>query len=224
LTKLLAATPTHAMHREEVFEVLWPTASVDSARNTLAKALHAARNVFEPERLPRQGSAYFYARHDMVGLDTSQVLIDADAFECLARSALRLGTVVAYEAALAAYRGPLLPEDRYEDWASRRRSALDDLNLRLLVGLAELRERDGDRSAAIDCLEAALLEDQTREDAHRQLMRLYDATGARDLALRQFEICRAHLRRELDVAPHRHTRALYQNLLANPPRGAHARR
>jgi DNA-binding SARP family transcriptional activator len=225
LTKLLAATPSHAMHREQIFEILWPMASVDSARNSLAKALHAARHALEPERLPRQGSAYLYTRDDMIGLDTDHVLIDADEFQRLAQRALRLTdapaheTALAYEAALALYRGALLPEDRYEDWPSARRRYLADLNLRLLVGLAEIREIEGDRSGAIDCLEAALLEDQTREDAHRHLMHLYDATGARDLALRQFETCRTHLRRELNRAPHWETMALYEELLANrvPP-------
>jgi DNA-binding SARP family transcriptional activator len=215
LTKLLATTPSHAMHREQIFEIQWPKASVDSARNSLAKALHAARHALEPERVPRQGGAYLYTRDDMIGLDTDHVLIDADDFQRLAQSALRLATVLAYERALALYRGPLLPEDRYEDWPSERRRYLGDLHLRLLLGLAQTLEHQGDRSGAIDCLETALLEDQTREDAHRHLMRLYDAIGARDLALRQYEICDAHLRRELGRRPHRETTALYEELLAN---------
>ncbi len=130
--------------------------------------------------------------------------------------------MVGYEAALALYSGPLLPEDRYEDWASGRRRYLGDLHLRLLVGLADALAVQGDRSGAIDCLEAAVLEDQTREGAHRRLMWLYDAIGARDLAIRQFEICRIHLRRELNTAPHPETTALYEELLANPLR-PHAR-
>jgi DNA-binding SARP family transcriptional activator len=215
LTKLLATTPSHAMHREQIFEIQWPKASVDSARNSLAKALHAARRALEPELLPRQGCVYLYARDEMIGLDTQHVLIDADDFQRLAQSALRMATVPAYEAALALYRGPLLPEDRYEDWPSERRRYLGDLHLRVLLGLAETLETQGDRSGAIDCLETALLEDQTREDAHRHLMRLYDDSGARDLALRQFEFCRAHLRRELNRAPHRETMRLYEELLAN---------
>lgn len=219
LTKLLATTPRHAMHREQIFDIVWPNAGIDSARNSLAKALHAARQAFEPERLPRQGSAYLYTRDDMVGLDMQYVLVDADEFQRLAQRALRLTNVraheaaPAYEAALALYRGALLPEDRYEDWPSQRRRYLADLYMRLLLGLAEIREIEGDRSGAIDCVGAALQEDETREDAHRQLMRLYDATGARDLALRQFETCRSLLRRELNRPPHQETTALYEELL-----------
>ncbi len=217
LTKLLATRPSHALHREQILEILWPNADVDSARNSLAKALHAARRALEPGRLPREDSAYLHVRDDMITLETDHVLIDADNFQRLAQSALRLATVSAsaYETALAAYTGVLLPEDLYEDWPSERRHYLADLNVRLLLGLAETLGKRGAHRGAVDRLRSALQEDPTREDVHRQLMLLYGAMGARGLALRQFEICRALLRRELNMAPDRETTALYQELLAN---------
>ena len=93
--------------------------------------------------------------------------------------------------------------------------SLADLNLRLLLGLADMLAKHGDNHRAIDCLRSALQEDPSREDAHRQLMRLHDAMGARDLALRQFEICRAQLLRELNRAPDWETTTLYEEILAN---------
>jgi len=215
LTKLLAMSPGHALHREQILETLWPRVGVDSARNSLAKSLHAARQALEPGRLPRRGSLYIQIRDDMIALNADHVLIDADNFHRLAQSALRLATVPAYDAALAVYTGVLLPGDLYEDWPSERRRYLADLNLRLLLGLAETLAKHGDHHRAIDCLRSALQEDQSREDAHRQLMRLHDAMGARDLALRQFEICRAQLDRELNRAPDWETTMLYEELLAN---------
>jgi DNA-binding SARP family transcriptional activator len=215
LIKLLATCPSHAIHREQILEILWPNAHVDSARNDLAKALHAARRAVEPERLPRDDSAYLRVRDDMIILDTNHVLIDADNFQRLAQSALRRATVSAYETGLAAYTGVLLPEDLYEDWASERRQYLADLNLQLLLGLAETMEKRGAYRGAVDRLQRALQDDPTREDVHRHLMRLYGAIGARNLALRQFEVCRALLRRELNMVPDRETTALYQDLLAD---------
>lgn len=215
LTKLLAISPGHALHREQILETLWPRVGVDSARNSLAKSLHAARQALEPERPPRRGSLYIQIRDDMIALNADHVLIDADNFQRLAQSALRLATVSAYDAALAVYTGVLLPGDLYEDWPSERRRYLGDLNLRLLLGLAEMLAKHGDYHRAIDCVRSALQEDQSREDAHRQLMRLHDAMGARDLALRQFEICRAQLDRELNRAPDWETTMLYEELLAN---------
>jgi DNA-binding SARP family transcriptional activator len=215
LMKLLAIHPTHAVHREQVLETLWSNADIDSARNHLGKALHAARRAVEPDRVPRQDSAYLRVRDDMLTLDPNHVVVDADSFELLARRALRRPTVSSYERALGAYTGVLLPEDLYEDWTLARRYYLADLNLQLLLDLAETLERRGAHREAVVRLRTALQDDPAREDVHRQLMRLYGAMGARSLALRQFEVCRAVLRRELNMAPDRETTALYQDLLAN---------
>ena len=223
LVKVLAANPSHAMHREQVFETLWPKVGVDSARNSLAKALHAARQACAPERVARRPSTYIYARDDMIALDMDHVEIDADEFQHKAQAAFGIGSTSAFETALAAYRGILLPEDLYDDWASGRRRYLADLNLRLLVGLAELRESFENYYGAIDCLDRALQDDPTREDVHRRLMRLFQIMGARDLALRQFEMCRTQLRMHINRPPSSETIALYNDLLAAAGPIAHDR-
>src|SRR5262249_35615243 len=46
------------------------------------------------------------------------------------------------------------------------------------------------------------------------LMRLYVAEARQDLALRQYEICRDRLRRDLNVAPEPATEALHREVLA----------
>src|SRR4051812_38281863 len=42
LTKLLATSPGHALHREQLVDVLWPGVDFESALNSFGKALHAA--------------------------------------------------------------------------------------------------------------------------------------------------------------------------------------
>ena len=151
----------------------------------------------------------------MITLDTEHVRVDADNFQELAHRALQLATASAYETALAAYTGVLLPEDIYEDWPAQRRLVLADLHIRLLLALGDVLADRGAYGDAVVRLQCALQEDPTREDVHRQLMRVYGAMGARGLALRQFEICRALLRSEIDVAPDPETTSLYQDLIAN---------
>jgi DNA-binding SARP family transcriptional activator len=136
LTKLLATYPGHAMHREQILDILWPGIDVDSALNSFGKALHAARRAIEPELIPRKGSAYLRLTDAMLALNTQHVRIDADQFQELAEAAIQRRDVPSYEAALAAYSGELLPEDRYEDWCAERRSLLVELRLRVLLGLA----------------------------------------------------------------------------------------
>src|SRR5436190_23999216 len=103
LTKLLATTPGHRLHREQLLDILWPGVELESALNSFGKALHAARRALEPELLPRETSSYLRLTDSMVALDPEHVWIDVDDFEQLAESALRHGGISAYEAALAAY-------------------------------------------------------------------------------------------------------------------------
>jgi DNA-binding SARP family transcriptional activator len=142
LTKLLATSPRHALHREQVLEILWPDTGTRSALNNLTKALHAARRALEPDLSPRATSAYLKLLDEMVVLDVPSVLVDSDEFEDLAYRALEEETVCAYNAALAAYGGDLLPEDAGVPWADARRTALRDLHLRLLVGRADTLDSD----------------------------------------------------------------------------------
>jgi DNA-binding SARP family transcriptional activator len=153
----------------------------------------------------------------MISLAAEHVVVDVDEFQRLARVALRLGTQADYERALAAYAGVLLPEDRYEDWPAERRQHVADVHVRLLLGLAEVLADDGEVVEALETLWRALEADPTNEEAHRQVMRLHAATGARSLALRQFEICRGRLSRDLGVAPDRATIALYERLAESTP-------
>jgi DNA-binding SARP family transcriptional activator len=215
LTKLLATCPDHRLHREQVLDILWPGVEVESALNSFGKALHAARRALEPELLPRESSAYLRLTDSMVALKTEHVWIDADHFERLADSALRQGGVAAYESALAAYGGELLPEDRYEDWCAERRSHLAELHIRLLLGLAEALERRGSRGAAAARLREVLQHDPAREEVHRLLMVLYASAGRRDQAVRQFHVCQDALRRELDLVPGDATQAVYQTILVD---------
>lgn len=215
LTKLLATYPGHALHREQVLELLWPGVDLDSALNSFGKALHAARRAVEPELPRRKGSSYLLLSDSMVALNAEHVVVDADEFEELAEDALRSKDLSGYRAALAAYHGELLPENRYEDWCADRREVLAELRVRLLLGLADALESDGAYRESADRLREALERDPTREEAHRRLMRLYAHMGTSDLAVRQFHACQEALRRELDLAPQPETVTLYNDLLAD---------
>jgi DNA-binding SARP family transcriptional activator len=215
LTKLLAIYPRHALHRDQILEILWPGADIDSALNSFGKALHAARHAFEPSLPPRKDSAYLRLTETMVELRSEHVEIDVDRFEQLADHALRSREVTAYEAALAAYGGELLPEDRYAEWCIERRGSLTDLYVRLLLGVAEVLKERGAYNAAADHLRAALSHDPMQETVHRRLMRLYAEMGTPDQAIRQFHLCKEVLRRELELEPQRETVSLYQGILGN---------
>src|SRR5206468_9146218 len=116
-------------------------------------------------------------------------------------------------AARELYRGELLPDDRYADWAEAPREALAQDYLALLIQLAQLLERDGNRKAATETLRELLQHDLADESAHRSLMRLYAVDGQRRMALRQYERLRAALAREMEVEPSDESQQPYREIL-----------
>lgn len=214
LLKLLALTPEHRLHREQIQDTLWPEFDSDGARDNLRKALHAARHALEPDLPPKAQSSYLRVDHEMIALMADRVWIDVDHFGQLAREALNGGDLRACGVALTAYPSDLLPEDRFAAWAVSRREALLALALRLRERLATLLEQRGDTSGAIARLREVLERDPTREAVNRSLMRLYAQTGSRHQALRQYQAYRHALQTELGVDPDPETEALYHDLLS----------
>lgn len=213
LVKLLALAPGHWLHREQVMSLLWPTLDSPSALNNLHHALYVARRVLAPA--PGVTPSYLSLRGERLELCPSgQLWVDVEVFEEIAARARRGREPGAYRAALELYAGELLPEDRYEDWAEERRTALRTLYLRLLGEVAGLHEADGDLRAATDALQKIVVHEPAHEAAHAGLMRLYALAGQRYQALRQYEQLEGNLERELGAAPEAASRHLYKEILA----------
>ncbi len=219
LVKLLALAPRRQMHRERIIELLWPGQDLENPDNSLHQAIYAARHALGGSGAP--ASRIFQARDGMVALaaDDLSVWVDVEAFEMAAASARQRRQPEVYRAALDLYRGPLLPEDGYEDWVSGRAETLRRLYVDLLVELAGAYEHDGRYGDAIVELLRAVDTDGAREDAHVGLMRLHALTGQRGDALRRFETLRHMLRDELDAQPQAISAHLYDAIVSNqfPP-------
>ena len=219
LVKLLALAPDRRVHRERATELLWPDRGRDAAANNFHQALYVARRALEAAGA--EGPAVLALRDDMLVLcPGGQVEVDVDAFDAAVARARETGTVADLRAALALHGGELLPEDRYEPWASGRREALGEAHLGLLLDLAGRLDEGGEAEAAIEALEQAVVLDPLHEGAHRALMRLFAAAGRRQQALLQFQRLRETLRHELAAEPDPQTAALYRALLRGEGDGA----
>ncbi|MFI0242302.1 ATP-binding protein [Streptomyces sp. NPDC016845] len=217
LVKLLAVTHGHRLHREQALEVCWPDADPQSALRSLRVALHAARRALEPELAPRATSSYLISDGSLLLLDPATVWIDADAAETRARTALASGSSDRLAAAAAHFRGDLLPEDRYADWAVPRRTRLAELRELLLLKLAEAHLTAGAHQDAAAVAGQVLAVSPAEEAAHRLLMEAYLRQGLRRLAVRQFHVCRAALDAELGVGPGPETERLHRLALTDTP-------
>jgi predicted ATPase/DNA-binding SARP family transcriptional activator/class 3 adenylate cyclase len=211
LVKLLALRPEHSLHREQAIEALWPDWDAAAASNNLRQALFVARRALDS--CGEDGAARIALAHDVLTLATDRLRIDVEQFEEAAAKAERAPSIARHRAAIDLYTGELLPEDRFDEWASARRQALRERHLILLIDLALMLEQAGDRAAAAAALQQALLDEPLHERAHRELMRIYAVTGRRQRALAQFHLLRESLRREFEDEPEDETRRLYQDIL-----------
>ncbi|HET9531965.1 MAG TPA: BTAD domain-containing putative transcriptional regulator [Blastocatellia bacterium] len=215
LVKLLALQPHHQLHREQVMECLWPGLGAEAAANNLHKSIHAARRALEPGLKTGSDSHFILTHGQQILLSAPERLwIDVEAFERAAADAIRSKDEESCQAALALYSGDLLAEDPYEEWAVSQRERLRVQHQSLLFKLAELYRSRGDYQSSIERFKELLVCDAANEEAHRQLMRLYALTGNKRQALRQYELCSAALRKELDAEPERATLELRQQIIS----------
>ncbi|HVW01831.1 MAG TPA: BTAD domain-containing putative transcriptional regulator, partial [Planctomycetaceae bacterium] len=208
IVKLLALAPDHALHREQLFERLWPECTPDVAANNLRRTLHVARRLLRT--LPLDPAPILQTQGGRVHLYPSERLwIDVDAFTAAARAARNAVDPDVYWAAIECYSGPLLPDELYSDWAVSGRETLEATYLALLDDVAQLHEVRGEYSQALAALRRLIEAEPLHEAACVRTMRLYALTGRRTLALRQYEQLRQSLEQGLDVTPEPATQALY---------------
>ena len=199
LVKLLAVTPGHRMHREQLIDVLWPDLDLAAGARRLTKALHFARRAVAAGRVR--------LRDDLLSLEADDLWVDVDAFE----SAAQRGDT---EQALALYVGDLLPENRFDQWAEPRRVQLRGRVVRLLLDQGIDREQGGDHRGAIASLERLVGIDPVHEEAYAHLMRLAAVEGERHVAVRWYGHLVKSLREELGVEPNDELRRLYADIVS----------
>ncbi|MEU1408808.1 BTAD domain-containing putative transcriptional regulator [Streptomyces sp. NPDC005728] len=211
--KLLCLSPGHRMHRDRLYDVLWPDLDRTAASNNLHQVLYAVRRALASTGAPGE---IVVLRDDMVLLGPDGgVRIDLDEFDEAARRASDGGGAADYRAALALAGPGLLPEDRYEPWATEAAETLETRCTALRLGLGEVLEHDHHPAEALDVLRALVADDPLHEPGHRALMRVLADAGRRREALSAYGNLRDALRRDTGADPDPQTRRLYRVLLAD---------
>ncbi|MEV6056894.1 BTAD domain-containing putative transcriptional regulator [Streptomyces sp. NPDC052107] len=194
LVKVLCLSPGHRMHREKIYDLLWPDLDRGAASNNLHQVLHAVRRALASAGTPDD---IVVLRDDMVLLGLGGgVRIDVDELDAAIRQAMSSGTEADCRAALALAEGELLPEDRYEAWVTEAAEALRRRRTVLDLELAETLERDHRRAEALDVLRSLAAREPLDEPGHRALMRTLADAGRRREALAAYERLRDALQRE----------------------------
>ncbi|RWM06408.1 BTAD domain-containing putative transcriptional regulator [Mesorhizobium sp.] len=192
--------------RELLSEAFWPGRGDAQSRNSLRQALADIRRWF-----PAGGDAAISIEGDQETVALTAGPDEADIW--LFERKLAEGTAdLAFAAEL--YRGDVLAgeaiPDGLDEWFRPHQVRYRQKALQLVerLSLALPEAGSADETACERLAETLLAPDPTAEAAHRALMRIHAAKGHENAALRQFESCRALLRKHLDVEPEAQTNAL----------------
>jgi two-component SAPR family response regulator len=135
------------------------------------------------------------ARREGDVLVLGEAEVDAQIFERQARQVLDRQETAAYRLTLARYRGELLPDDRYEPWASAPRERLERLLVNLLDSATRAAQASGQIDEALRYIERALSVDPYDEERYMRAARLLLDQGRRAAALTVLTRCTDALNR-----------------------------
>lgn len=202
--------------REQIMEALWPDLDPAQAANQLRVALSHLRRVLEPALAPRRPSAWLITRGGEVALVRERLEIDLDRFIAAIEWSKRAQgepRLAALRDTIEIYRGDLLEDAPYEDWAAAERDRLLQAYLDAQAELAAVDASSGRQEAALDRWQAVIARSPADERAWRGIIQSYLAMGRRTDAVRAFEQCRASLA-DLGVTPSQETIRLRDSIPA----------
>lgn len=202
LAAYLALLRGQSRSRDALAALLWDDSAPAQGRSSLRQALSVLRKAIGGDALAGDG--------DDVALSPAALSCDALELEELSASS----DADAIAAAARLYRGELLEglcvrSAPFDDWLMGERQRLHQLAIGALGRLVDA-EQHRDPRRAVHAAVRLLSLDALQEPVHRALMRLYAGSGNRAAALRQYQVCRELLSRELGVEPDPDTAALYE--------------
>lgn len=215
-----------ALSRDELGVAFWPDAEPEAVRNRLHVTLYGLRRDLRAVC----GHPIVVHSHRGFSFDPGiDLWLDTEAFEealGAARKELKgqdecpgskKRALAGYEQAVQLYRGELLEDAPYEEWALPDRERLRLEYLDALDQVATLRFAVGQYAECLDACQRLLPGDLCREEIHRLAMRCYARLGQPHLAVRQYRQCERQLRDELGIAPGDATRRLYERIRRREP-------
>lgn len=194
LLKLVATAPDHRRPRDEIVDLLWPTAAPEAGAANLRYTLHVLRRMFGN----RDPSPILFEKH-LVALNPAyRWEIDLEQLE---QALERPGDLSLTSEAAHLYRGEPLIEDRYADWSIPVRERAQRLCRTLCLRLAAHYRDEEAWQESISWYERMLESDPLDEEAVLGIIMALTAAVRRAEALRRYKQFAKRLGEELGVPP-----------------------
>ncbi len=207
LLKYLVVERNRVVHAEEIAEALWPAAGRQGL-GTVRHFMYALRQKLEPGRQRGAASSFVATVQDGYALDRRRVSIDADRFEEAADQGLAAAdrgedaiALARLEHALALYRGDLVADEPYAEWAMAERDRLRARAAAALRALVSIRLAEPDLPGAAAALERLAGLEPYDVDTHRTLFAVWLAQGRRTEASRRYAAFKIRMAREFGEEP-----------------------
>ena len=200
--------------RPRIAGMFWPDSTDAQALTNLRRELHHLRQVLGDD------CSLVVTPRDLCWRDSGTCRVDLRTFETERQAALAAaaagdddGVRVHAGAAVAAYRGDLLP-GLYYDWLLEARSELERQCADLCDLLCAARAHTGDLTGAVDAVRRRIQLRPLEESGYRTLMLLQADLGDRAGAVSTYHHCASVLERDLGVSPDPTTQQAFQRLMA----------
>jgi DNA-binding SARP family transcriptional activator len=207
LLKYLICERHRLVTSDEIGDALWPQAG-PLTRNSVRHQVHVLRERLEPQRISRARSRFIVTRRGGYMLDADQVWLDADQFEGEIRAGLNLfaqgsesTAATRLERALALYRGDLMAENLYAEWAFEERDRLRELVGQGLRAMVDLARAAGDLHTAAGHARRLAAMEPFDMDVQRDFIEICLRRGRRSEAMRRYAIVSKRVRREFGQDP-----------------------
>ncbi len=221
---LLVCEAGHAVSSERMIATLWGDSAPAGALTSLQTYVFRLRQVLEPDRPHGTPGAILVTVPTGYRLDVAPECVDMTQFEEkvvhadaeLASSKPTLA-LVAYEAALALWRGDVLADLADYEFVAPVRARLQELRASALQSRIDAKLALGQHAAVVAELATLIVDHPLREGFHAQRMIALYRSGRQSDALAGYRELRSLLNTELGIEPSPPLRELNARVLAQDP-------
>jgi DNA-binding SARP family transcriptional activator len=194
--------------RAEICQAFWPELETDQAVNVFHVTKRRLHKALGFDVLVHEGGYYRVNPNVSIHYD----IMDFVGALVEGRAAPEDEAVPAWQRAIDIYRGPFL-QGHGDAWISERREDFRAGYLEALTEMAKARKSEGRSEHALGLFLRAITENPSREDLHREVMKLYAELGRRSEAAAHYQRLADDLKNN-DAAPQPETTALYDEILS----------
>ncbi len=217
LLAFLLLNSSKAQHRDVLMEMFWPMSHPDSARNCLNVVIHNIKKQIrafgvEEEFIIYKDGAYQINPMLKLKIDRDEFIYHWKQGRIAHRNKGLFSAHTDYEKAVSLYKGELLEDMIYEEWAERERENLKESYLAISGFLSTNYYEQGLHLKAIETCQRMLQKDNCLEEIHRLMILCYSELGMKEKAVRQYYKCKKTLAHELEISPSFQTQSLYKRI------------